>query len=132
MRGATGEHRLPPMLIERRTEPRQVVELAVRLADGARALTRDVSPSGLFVETDRASHLHELVELRIALDTGWGEFAFQARAEVVRLEAGALGPGIGVRFVNSQLAPLEESRALRLDRLDPMVRRPGNQRHQTH
>jgi hypothetical protein len=117
------------MPIERRTEPRQVVELAVRLPDGARALTRDVSPSGLFVETDRASRLHELVDLRIALDTGWGLLAFQARAEVVRLEAGALGQGIGVRFVDSQLAPLDESRALRLDCLDPVVRRPGNQRH---
>jgi hypothetical protein len=117
------------MPIERRTEPRQVVELAVRLPDGARALTRDVSPSGLFVETDRASRLHELVDLRIAFDTGWGELAFQARAKVVRVEVGALRSGIGVRFVDSRLAPLDVSRAsLRLDCLDPMVLRPHSQR----
>jgi hypothetical protein len=112
------------MPIERRTEPRQVVELAVRLPDGACALTRDISPSGLFVETDRASHLHELVDLRIALDTGWGELAFQARAEVVRLEAGALGAGIGVRFVESNLAPSEPGNVLKLDYLNPMVVAP--------
>jgi hypothetical protein len=95
------------MPIERRTEPRQVVELAVRLPDGARALTRDVSPSGLFVETDREVRLCELVDLEIALDTGWGELVFRARAEVVRMEGGARGPGIGARFVRSRLAPVE-------------------------
>jgi hypothetical protein len=120
------------MPIERRTELRQVVELAVRLPDGVRALTRDVSPSGLFVETDRASRLYELVDLWIALDTGWGELAFHARAEVVRLEAAALGPGIGVRFVDSHLAPLAKSRPLRLDCLDSMVGRPSSQRQQTN
>jgi hypothetical protein len=95
------------MSIERRTEPRQVVELAVRLSDGKRALTRDVSRSGLFLETDREVRLSELVDLEIALDTGWGELAFQTRAEVVRMEGGARGPGIGMRFIRSQLAPVE-------------------------
>ena len=107
MRGVAGRHRLPPMSIERRTEPRQVVELAVRLPDGERALTRDVSRSGLFLETDRDVSLRQLVDLQIALDTGWGELAFHARAEVVRMEGGSRRPGIGMRFVRSQLAPLE-------------------------
>ena len=107
MRGVAGGHRLPPMSIERRTEPRQVVELAVRMPDGERAVTRDVSRSGLFLETDRDVSVRQLVDLQIALDTGWGELAFQTRGEVVRLETGARGPGIGVRFVRSRLAVLD-------------------------
>ena len=107
MCGSTGGHRLPPMSIEHRTEPRQGVQLAVRLPDGGRAVTRDVSVSGLFLETDRDSQLHELVDLEIELGTNWGRLAFIARAEVVRLEPSAFASGIGVRFLESQLAALD-------------------------
>jgi len=107
MRGLAGGHRLRPMLIERRTEAREVVELAVRLRGGGRAVTRNVSGGGLFLEIARHARLCDLIDFEIAFDTGWGELAFHARAEVVRLEGGSRGPGIGVRFVESQLVPLD-------------------------
>jgi hypothetical protein len=95
------------MSTERRTEPRETVELALCLRDGRRAVTRNVSSSGLFFETEPAPALGDLVDLEVALDTGWGQLCLQARAEVVRLEEGSPGTGVGVRIVDSRLMPLD-------------------------
>ena len=48
-----------------------------------------------------------MIELEIDLDTDWGQLAFQARGEVVRLQAGTPQPGVGVRIVDSRLMPLD-------------------------
>jgi hypothetical protein len=95
------------MLNERRTEPRETVELAVRLQDGGQGVTRDVSSSGLHLETDHRLNLGDVFELEIDLDTDWGQLAFQARGEVVRLQAGTPPSGVGVRIVDSRLMPLD-------------------------
>ncbi len=107
MRGAAPLSTLSAMLKERRTEPRETVELAVRLPSGERAVTRNVSSSGLHFETDRDTRLGEVVDLEIELDTDWGQLAFQARAEVVRLERGTPRHRVGARFLDSRLAALD-------------------------
>jgi hypothetical protein len=95
------------MLKERRTEPREAVELAVRLQDGGRGTTRNVSTSGLYVQTDRTQRLGDVIELEIDLETDWGQLGFRARGEVVRLEKGKPESGVGVRIVDSRLMPLD-------------------------
>jgi len=102
-----GARHTEAMLNERRTEPRETVELAVRLQGGEQGVTRDVSSSGLYLETDRRQNLGDVIELEIDLDTDWGQLAFQARGEVVRLQTGTPRSGVGVRIVDSRLMPLD-------------------------
>ncbi len=107
MRSAAPPNTLAAMLKERRTEPREDVELAVRLPDGERTVTRNVSSSGLYFETERDTQLGETVDLEIELDTDWGQLALQTRAEVVHLERGTPRHRIGARFLDSRLAALD-------------------------
>jgi hypothetical protein len=98
------------MLNERRIQPRETVELAVSLPDGGQGVTRDVSSTGLHLEIDGHPLLGDVIELEISLDTGWGQLAFQARGEVVRLRAGASQSEpseVSVRIVDSRLMPLD-------------------------
>jgi hypothetical protein len=95
------------MLKERRTEPREAVELAVRLQDGGRVTTCNVSTSGLYFRSDRTQHLGDVIDLEIDLETDWGQLGWRARGEVVRLEAGTPYSGLGVRIVDSRLVPLD-------------------------
>jgi hypothetical protein len=94
------------MLKERRTEPRQPVQLALRLQEGGRGTTRNVSSSGMYFETDGEPRLGDLIKLEIDLDTDWGRLAFQASAEVVQLQEGTPKTGVGVRIVDSRLMPV--------------------------
>ena len=52
-----GARHTEAMLNERRTEPRETVELAVRLQGGGQGVTRDVSSSGLYLEIDHDARL---------------------------------------------------------------------------
>ena len=90
---------------ERRRHPRESLALPLQLASGARATTRDVSASGLFVFIHGwhalAGPLH--FELQVA-DI---PLKFTASGEIVRIEYHADATGIALRLVNPRLEILQ-------------------------
>ena len=60
-------------------------------------LTRDVSASGAFFETDASYRVGNVVRFAINLDTPWGPAQFDYRGKIVRLERHDGTVGVAVR-----------------------------------
>lgn len=93
------------MHADQRSEPRESVTLPVTTRQGAVGLTRDISPSGLFLQVDGLQSIGTLVELEIALDTPGGPMKLHATGEVVRVEVKDGKTGVGLKFLASRLEP---------------------------
>lgn len=85
---------------EHRREERVGASLPVDLG-GATGLTRDVSASGAFFETDASYTVGSEVLFAIDLDTPWGPAHFDCRGTIVRLERRDGTVGVAVRFTDS-------------------------------
>lgn len=68
---------------------------------GAQGMTRDVSASGAFFETDASYTVGSEVRFAIDLDTPWGPAHFDCRGTIVRLERRDGTVGVAVRFTDS-------------------------------
>lgn len=90
---------------EQRQEPRERLTLPLALAGGPRAVTRDVSATGLFFVVDGEHVVHGPVEIELHLP----EFAmrFRSSGEIVRIEHGDGHTGVAVRLVNPRLLPAD-------------------------
>ena len=82
----------------KRTEKRVRARLAVDLGR-AKGVTRDVSASGAFFETDVSYKVGGRVRFAIDLATPWGPAHFDCRGKIVRLERHHGTVGVAVRFV---------------------------------
>lgn len=102
---------LPPMgditwmLFEQRTEIREHVVLPVNLSGGGRGLTRDVSASGLFIETDSEQEPGSMMDFEITLPSHGIPLRLVAQAQVVRVEPRGNRYGVAVRLLSSCLKP---------------------------
>lgn len=92
---------------EHRLEPREPVNLPLQLGGGVSAITRDVSASGLFFETDSEQRVGGLVSLEIDLDTPGGPMKLKAQGQIVRIKSHGGRTGVGVKLLNSRLEPVE-------------------------
>jgi len=90
------------MGLEQRTEERVRASLRVSLGEVA-GVTRDVSASGLYFETDGRFALGQSVTLAVDIDTASGKIALCCQGIVVRVEDGGIHQGVAVRIVESQL-----------------------------
>ena len=81
--------------------------MPVELASGVRAVTRDISVSGLFFAMEGWHALQGPVEFELEL----AEFAmkFTAAGEIVRIEHGDGRTGVAVRLINPRLELLDGS-----------------------
>lgn len=95
------------MSSERRVDPREPLHLEVLLDGGGRGVTRNVSQSGLLIDTDSQHDLGSLIDFEIRFPTAGGQLGFQARGEVVRLEPAGRGAAVAVRVLATQLKPLD-------------------------
>lgn len=95
------------MASERRIDPREPLQLEVLLAGGGRGVTRNVSQSGLLIDTDCLQDLGSLIDFELRFPTAGGQLGFQARGEVVRLEPSGGGAAVAVRVLATQLKPLD-------------------------
>lgn len=92
---------------ERRIDPRVPLHLEVLLAGGGSGVTRNVSQSGLLIDTDCLQDLGSLIDFELRFPTAGGRLGFQARGEVVRLEPAGGGASVAVRVLATRLKPLE-------------------------
>jgi hypothetical protein len=96
------------MFEERRRHPRECLALPLQLASGARATTRDISGSGLYVFIQGWHTVDS--PLRFELQLTDFPLKFTARGEVVRVEYHGDATGIALRLVNPRLHVLHRDR----------------------
>ena len=95
------------MKSEHRTEPREPVNLPLQLGSGVSAVTRDISASGLFFETDSEQRVGNLINFEINLDTPGGPLKLKALGQIVRIESQGSRTGVGVKLLESRLEAVE-------------------------
>ena len=94
-----------------RSEKRVRAQLSVDLGR-AQGVTRDVSASGAFCETDVSYKVGNRVRFAIDLATPWGPAHFDCKGKIVRLEKHDGTVGVAVRFSDADL-PAAARRARR-------------------
>lgn len=92
---------------EKRREERIDTALPVEL-DGAKGITKNVSATGIFFETDVAYSVGSAVNFAVELATPGGNMTMQCRGEIVRIEPHDARIGVGVKIVESVLIPGEQ------------------------
>jgi len=92
---------------EHRTEAREPLRLSLQLDDGVSAVTRDISASGLFFETDSQQRVGGLIDFEIDLVSPAGPIKFKAQGQIVRIESKAGKTGVGVKLLTSRLEVME-------------------------
>jgi len=96
------------MFEEQRIEPREHLELPIKLGDGLRAMTRDISPTGLFFEIEGERTMSGLVDFEMHLaETG---MKFTAVGEIVRVEYRAGKTGVAVRLTAPRLELINDKK----------------------
>jgi len=89
------------MFEEHRIEPRERLALPIKLGDGLRAVTRNISPTGLYFEIDGERLMHGLVDFEMHLAEAGMKFT--AIGEIVRVEHDAGKTGVAVRLMAPRL-----------------------------
>lgn len=92
---------------EHRLEPREQVSLPLQLGGGLTGVTRDISATGLFIQTDSEQRVGGLIDVEIDLDTPGGPMKLRAQGQIVRIESHGGRTGVGVKLLNSRLEPVE-------------------------
>lgn len=92
------------MFIEQRLESRESVALPLKLSDGLSAVTRDISPSGMYLEIRGDAEIG--TTLFFEMDLADARMKFTAEGHVVRLEHREGCTGIAVKLVSPRLEPL--------------------------
>lgn len=89
----------------KRVERRVSASLPVTLENvpDAVAVTRDVSASGIFFETDATLEIDSLVNLEIEIETSGGRRVLKCQGAIVRLEKVENRLGCGVKILSSLL-----------------------------
>lgn len=95
------------MFKEHRIEPRERIALPLNLGNGAQGMTRDISASGLFFETDREQRVGSLIDFEIEFDRLGGLMKFKAQGEIVRIEPRGDKAGAALKFLITRLEPVE-------------------------
>ena len=95
------------MSIERRSEPRETLSLPVAVGSTDSGLIRDISASGLFLETDFDSAPGDLLDLEFALDSANVQFKFFAQAFVLRTERRSHKGGVAVKLLSTHMEALD-------------------------
>jgi hypothetical protein len=89
------------MFEEHRTEPRERLALPIKLGDGLRAITRNISPSGLYFEIEGERLMDGLVDFEMQLAEAG--MRFTAVGEIVRVEHHLGKTGVAVRLMAPRL-----------------------------
>ncbi len=96
-----------------RSEKRVRARLAVDLGRAKTGVTRDVSASGAFFETDVSYKVGSRVRFAIDLATPWGPAHFDCKGKIVRLEKHHGVVGVAVQFSDADLPAAAQARRRR-------------------
>lgn len=88
---------------EQRIEPREQATLALHLANGNDAVSHNISPSGVYFETDKEQQLGSLIDFEIEFDTPGGPMKFKAQGHIVRINPQGDRTGVGVKLLSNRL-----------------------------
>jgi len=88
---------------EQRKEERVRAALRVQLADDAVGVTRDVSASGLFLETSAPYAARSPICFTIEIPGPTGKMLLSCRADILRIERQESRLGIAVKFLDTRL-----------------------------
>ena len=86
----------------RRSERRVCTALPLLLGNAA-AITRDVSASGIFAETDTEYSLGTPVMFSVPLDSRSGKLVLKGQGDVIRIEQRDTKIGVAVKITRSSL-----------------------------
>lgn len=92
------------MFIEQRIEPREALALPLKLGDGCPAVTRNISPSGIYLEVNGWHHITGFVVFEMDLPDGG--LKLTSEGEIVRVEHAPGKTGIAVRLMSPRLQSL--------------------------
>jgi hypothetical protein len=92
------------MSVEHRIEPREPLALPLQLDDGTRAVTRNISASGMYLEI-RGEHTLG-VSVVFEMDLLNAHMRFTAQGQIVRVEHHDGLTGIAVQLHETKLDPL--------------------------
>jgi hypothetical protein len=97
------------MFEEHRIEPRERLALPIKLSDGLRALTRNISPTGLYFEIEGERLMHGLVDFEMQLAEAGMKFT--AVGEIVRVDHHSGKTGVAVRLMAPRLELINDGPA---------------------
>jgi len=87
---------------EKRLRERVYTALPVMLGT-ATGITRDVSASGIFFETDAPDAVGDRISLMVELDTPRGKRMLRCKGDVVRIEPSDTRIGVAVKIIESTM-----------------------------
>lgn len=92
------------MFTEQRVEPRETLALPLKLGGGFDAVTRDISPSGMYFEIHGDHQIGGTVVFE--MDLAEMHMKFTAQGRIVRLEHRNGVTGVALRLISPKLEPL--------------------------
>lgn len=95
---------MEPRDSEKRRDERVATALPVDLGT-ATGITRDVSASGVFFETDATYAVGSEISFAVELDTPGGKMILRCKGEIVRIEPRDARVGVAVKITESTLEP---------------------------
>lgn len=98
---------------QRRRHQRVPSAIPFTLDDGSGAVTRDLSPSGVYFETESKPAVGSVLRFALEFDNPSGNLLFQCVARVVRVQSEDGKLGVGAEIVESHL-----------ERKDTSIQRP--------
>jgi hypothetical protein len=84
------------MFEEHRQDPRQAVDLPIRLGDGSTGVARNISPSGMYLEIRGQAPGDPLIY--VEMDMPGEGMSFKSHGKIVRMDHGDGRTGIAVRL----------------------------------
>lgn len=93
------------MFEEQRAEPRETLALPVKVTGGGEAVTRDISPSGMYVEIRGDHDLDGTLFFEMYLEDAKMKFTSEGR--IIRLEHREGFTGIAVKLISPQLQAID-------------------------
>ena len=73
----------------------------------ATGITKDVSASGIFFETDASYAVDSTISFTVQLDTPGGKMLLKCRGNIVRIESRGEKVGVAVKITESTMEPVQ-------------------------
>lgn len=89
------------MFEELRQEPRQPIELPLKLGDGAEGVARNISPSGMYIEVPGVQP--QATTIVVEMNVPGEGMTFRGRGRIVRMDRREAHTGIAVHLEETKL-----------------------------
>ena len=94
----------------RRAQQRVSAVLPVKVEGRSAGVTRDISPSGIFFETDQEMADGSTIHFTLEFDNPSGKLLLECSGEIVRIEKAGGKIGIAAKIVESRLERCSEEK----------------------